>query len=245
MTKWIAAAAVLVVALVATAVAGRVVRKLCGAPGRPEALQSAANAIASLVSSAVIVVGLVVALGIISPDLLADLPAQLVTYLPKVLAAAILVVGGKAVAGLAEVAVGRSLGRAPAATQRRAAMAVRFGILGMAGLLATSQVGIDTTVVNLAVAAAFFGAAATFTLLVGLGGRDVAAEVAAARSLRRVVSVGDRVTVGAVSGRVVAVHPTAVEVQPEDGAALLVPPSELLRSTIIIERSQPPAGPGE
>jgi small-conductance mechanosensitive channel len=116
-------------------------------------------------------------------------------------------------------------------------MLVKTIIVGMAALLAVAQLGIDTTVVNLAVAAVLFGAAASFALLVGLGGREVATEVASTRALRRLVNIGDSIEVDDVSGRIVAVHPTAVEITTEEGTTLLVPSSKVTTGTVIIRRA--------
>ena len=97
--------------------------------------------------------------------------------------------------------------------------------------------GVDTTVVNLGVAAIFFALAASFTLLVGLGGRSVAAEVAATRTLRRLLSVGDRIQTDAVAGLIVAMNPTTFEVETDSGDRVLVPSTSLSRGNLIIDRS--------
>lgn len=236
MAEWIAAAGVVVVSLVAASLLGRLTRRGLGAPNRPEALRSSAASLASVVFSLVLVVGLVVAVSVVAPDLLADIPTQLVTYLPRVVVAVVMIIGARAVATAAEIAVARTVARASAATQRRATAAVRTGILGLAGLLAVGQLGINTTVITLAVAALFFGAAATFTLLVGLGGREVANQAAAARTLRRSLRVGDELELVDVAGVVVAEHATSVELRREDGTHVLVPAARLVNETITVRR---------
>ncbi|MEZ5340757.1 MAG: hypothetical protein R2706_04710 [Acidimicrobiales bacterium] len=86
-------------------------------------------------------------------------------------------------------------------------MVVKSLVMGLAVLLAVAQLGIDTSVINLGVAAIFFGVAASLTLLVGLGGRDVAEQVASTRAVRRLVHEGDQVTLSDVSGTVLSIHP--------------------------------------
>ncbi|MEZ5231830.1 MAG: mechanosensitive ion channel [Acidimicrobiales bacterium] len=237
MAEWIAAAAVVVAAVVAASVLSRLTRRALGAPNRPEALRSSAASLASVVFSLALVIGLVVAVSVVAPDLLADIPTQLVTYLPRVVVAVVMIIGARAVATAAEIAVGRALARASNATQRRVVTAVRAGILGLAGLLAVGQLGINTTVINLAVAALFFGTAATLTLLIGLGGQEVANQAAAARTLKRSLRVGDELELHDVSGVVVAEHATAVEIQRADGAHVLVPAARLVQETVIVRRS--------
>ncbi len=240
MTEWIIAGAVVVVALIGGSVLAAVVRRLLGAPSRPEALRGSATAMGSLVASITVVVGLVIALGIVNPDLLSDLPSQLVNYVPKIVAAAVIVIAARAAATAGEIAVNQAMGRAPAGVRARVVGITRLVILGFGVLLAIGQIGVNTTIINLGVAALFFGLAATFTLLAGLGGQKVANEVAAARALRRVLQPGDRLTMDSVHGVVAAVHSTAVEVRTEDGSAVLVPASTLLQSQLTIDRPARP-----
>ena len=99
------------------------------------------------------------------------------------------------------------------------------------------QLGLDTTVVNLGVAAVFFGIAGALMLLVALGGRGVATEVASTRILRRLFREGDLIRTDNVEGTVVSVHPTAVELETADGRTVLVPSSQFVAGTITIDRS--------
>jgi small-conductance mechanosensitive channel len=92
-------------------------------------------------------------------------------------------------------------------------------------------------VINLGVAAVFFAVAASLTLLIGLGGQRVAREVAATRALRRLLGVGDKVTVGDIEGVVQSVSPTAIEVETTSGTTVLVPSSHFLTSTFTIDRA--------
>ncbi len=80
-----------------------------------------------------------------------------------------------------------------------------------------------------------------------MGGREVASEVASTRAVRRLVGVGDVIAIGVgdteVKGKIVAVHPTALEVE-EAGEIVLVPSSRLLSETMHVERSSPIPRPG-
>ncbi len=211
-----------------------------GKPSRPKPLQDAARPLSSLAFSLGLVGGLLFALGIIEPDAVAQLRNDAIGFIPKILTAVIIVILANVMSSFVVAALGTALGRAPLNVQRQAASVARGLILVMAVLLAVGTLGVDTTVVNLGVAAVFFATAASFTLLVGLGGREVASEVASTRAVRRLVRVGDVISVGAgearVSGAVVAVHPTAVEIEVGD-EALLVPSSRLLSETVQVERS--------
>ncbi len=222
-------------------IASRIVHGIVGSSSRPEPIQRAAKPLASLALSFGIVAGLIVALGIVQPDSLDKLRDDAIDFIPKLMTAAIIVIIANVASAFATTAMGQALGRLPIQTQRQAQTVVKVTIVTLASLLAVSQLGVNTDVVNLGVAAVFFGIAASFTLLVGLGGNGVAREVAATRALRRLVSNGDTVTVGDIQGIVVSVHPTAVELSTGDGQTMLIPSSSFVSQTVTIERVEDPA----
>ena len=240
MNDWIAVGVAIGAGLVLGIVASRAVAMVLSKPSRPQPLQDAARPLSSLVFSLGLVTGLVVALGIVQPGAVVQLRSDAISFIPKILTAVIIVIIANVLSSFLIAALGTALARAPLNVQSQVTATARGVILVMAVLLAVGTLGIDTTVVNLGVAAVFFAAAASFTLLVGLGGRQVASEVASTRAVRRLVAIGDAIKVGSgadeVSGTVVAVHPTAVEVD-DDGEIVLVPSSRLLSETIQVQRS--------
>lgn len=238
MSDWILVIIALVGGLVVGLVASRVVHGLVGSQKRPEPIQNVAKPVASLALSIGIVIGLIVALGIVQPDSLDRLRDDAIAFIPKVLTAAIIIILANVLSSFATTALGQTLGRMPIQTQRQANAVVKAVIVTLAALLAVSQLGINTDVVNLGVAAVFFGVAASLTLLVGLGGNGVAREVAATRAVRRLISQGDTVEVDDARGVVVAIHPTAVELSKPSGETVLIPSSRLVRDAISIERTE-------
>lgn len=247
MNDWIAVAIAIGGGLVVGIIASRVVAVMLGKPSRPKPLQDAAGPLSSLVMSFGLVAGLIIALGIIQPDAVVQLRTDAIGFIPKVLTAIIIVILANVLSSFVVAALATALARAPINIQRQVSGVARGLILVMAILLAVGTLGVDTTVVNLGVAAVFFAVAASFTLLVGMGGREVASEVASTRAVRRLVGVGDVIAVGmgdtAVKGKVVAVHPTALEVE-EDGEVVLVPSSRLLSETMQVERAAKTPRPG-
>lgn len=241
--EWIGVAAAIGGGLLVGLVLSRIVHSLLGRTGRPLPLQQAGGPLSSLAFSLGVVGGLLVALGIIQPAAVEQLRNDAVGFVPKALTAAIIVILANVLSSFATAALGTALARASASVQRQAVRITRFTILVLALLLAVPTLGIDTTVVNLGVAAVFFSVAASFTLLVGLGGRGVAGEVASGRAVRRLVRVGDRVQMGgavAVEGEVVALHPTAVEVLTGDDETMLIPSSRLVSETVEVRRASAP-----
>ncbi|MFV0526001.1 MAG: mechanosensitive ion channel domain-containing protein [Acidimicrobiales bacterium] len=248
MNQWIGLVVAIIGGFAGGSILSRVVSNLASAPSRPGPIRDAAPALARLVFSVAITVGLVVALGIASPSSLEQFPADLVDFLPRVLAAAIIVIAASILSAFATAALTPALGRLRDLVRVQILRAVHLAIITLAALMAIRQLGIDTMVVNLALAAIFFGAAGAMMLLVAFGGRQVATEVASGRILRRMLHSGDVVRVGDVSGRVVAVHPTAIEVETGPGATVLVPSSRFVAETITVERPARTAidpGPGD
>ncbi len=217
----------------------RVLNAVFGSPSRPEPLQQAAGPLSSLGLWAGVIGGLLVALGIISPTSVEQLPKDLIAFLPKVLAAVILVIATNVLASFALAAVAPAMARASTSLQNQVSMIVRSVVVGLGTLLAIRQLGVDTAVINLGVAAIFFGLAASLTLLVGLGGHRVATEVASTRAIKRLIQVGDQVAVDGVNGIVAAVHPTAIEVSASNGESVLVPSSIFMNHSVSITRGQP------
>ncbi|NND76114.1 MAG: hypothetical protein HKN44_14010 [Ilumatobacter sp.] len=245
MNEWIAAA----IAVGAGLVLGSIVSKIVGsqlAKSPVEPLRESASALAGLVFSGFIIIGLLVALGFISPDDLDRLPSDLIAFMPKAISAAIVAIGGNIVATFAQNAVGKAVARSGAAA-RFAPTIVRMAILAAAMILAAAQLGVDTTVINIAVAALLFGIAGSVALLTGLGGRHVAGEVAAGRVWRRSLEPGDRIKAAGVAGVdidgvVIDVHPTAIEVGGTE-STFFVPNTKLMDSVVERIRPQPVDGP--
>lgn len=206
-----------------------------------------AAAAASLAFSLVLVAGLLVALGFVQPDSLSKLRDDTIDYLPRVLSALIVVILGGVVGTIASTAARESIGRSLGRLGEQIPQLIKAIITMFAAILAASQLGIDTTVINIVVAAMVAGLALAFALVVGFGSRPVAAEIASGRALRRLLSPGDSIDGAIASGTVLAMHPTAVEID-EQGAIALVPNSVLADSSFRILRAEtldttPPPAP--
>ena len=241
MNEWISAAIAVGAGLVVGSIVSRVTRNRL-ARSKVQALRESAGAIGGLIFSGFVIAGLLVALGFVSPDDLDQLPTDLIDFLPKAISAAIVAIGGNIAGTFAQTAVAKALAGSGAAA-RFAPAIVRIAILAAAMILAAAQLGVDTTVINIAVAALLFGLAASLALLTGLGGRQVAGEVAAGRVWRRSLEAGDRIRAQGIAGVdvdgvVVDIHPTAVEVQAPN-STLFVPNSKLMDAVVERTRNAP------
>jgi hypothetical protein len=166
--------------------------------------------------------GVVVAVSIVNRDSFDEIPAQMVDLLPRLLVAGLILVVGRAVALAAGSYISKLLAASTGRVREQAAVLVRVLVTAAAVVIALAQLGVDTTLLQIVGGALLFGLAAAAALLVGFGGRDLAAEIAAGRYLARVVALGDSIEVRfdgeVVAGTVVGMHPATLELVGPDGS---------------------------
>lgn len=226
---WIWAVGAVVVGLLSGVVGAALVRLaiMKGREGRLEVID-AARATSIFVFLFFAAIGVVVAVGVTSPETLRPIPAQLLRYSPHVLAAGLIVIAGRAAAFAIAGFVNGALADSTTRVRGKMAESVRVVVTLAAGVLALRQLGIDTTILNIAIGAMLFGLASAFALLVGLSGRDLGREVMTGRYLPRVMRLGDEVEIDDVRGTVVAMHPASIEVMTEDGSCVHLRNTEVL-----------------
>lgn len=249
MNPWIGAVIAITAGVVVGLIASRVVSRVLSR-SRIGALRDSSPALSGLALSISVVIGLLVALGFVADDELEQLGDDAIAFLPNAISALIIVIAANVASTFAAAAVSSALAGTGSAA-RFAPIITKVAILGGGAIIAAGQTGVDTAVINIAVAALLFGVAASAALLTGLGGRQVAAEVAAGRATRRLLQIGDRIEFGRAddgegraAGVVAELHPTSVEVL-VDGRSLLVPNTQLLASEIVHERPGPADASGE
>lgn len=185
-----------------------------------------------------VLVGVLLAVALVRPETLEDLPRHLLDYSPRLLIAGSIAITGYAVAAATAGVVGFGLERASGRTVRRVARAVRWTIFSAAVILALAQLGLDTTILVLLTAVLGFGVMLSGALLVGLGGWDVAREIAAGRYFKRFILAGTEIDTGSESGIVVALHPATLELETEDGHRRHIPYSQLLKLGVTIRGAE-------
>lgn len=230
---WIWAVIAIIGAFVLGSIASRVVRS---AMSQQKTLAQFASAGASSTFSIILVIGLLLALGFVQPAALEQLRDDTINYLPRALSALIVVILGGVLGTIVSTAVRESVGRSMGRMGEKVPAVVKGLISAFAAILAASQLGIDTTVINIVVAAAVFGIAGAFALVVGFGSRPVATEIARGRALQRIVKPGDTLSNPAMTGQVVSLHPTAIELDIE-GVRTMVPNSSIADAQFAIDRS--------
>lgn len=241
MNNWIWALVAVCSGLLLGELGGRLVRAARGGADREPRVRDTAKAVGSLVFWSFTAVGLVIAVGVLDSESLTDMGETLSDSLPNLLLAFVMVIVGYAVAVAVSAAVGQSARRASGVRQQNLERALRILITVIAVLLALHQAGVDDTMVAVLVVIALAVPAVSVALLTSFGGREVASQLAAGRALRAQLREGwtltchdeDGVT---ISGRIVRVHPTTVEVEDDRGGACHVPNRCLLSRPFTVDR---------
>ena len=231
--RWIWAAIAVGAGLLLGAAAAIVIRRQLSRAHRRLAAQEIAKPLSTFVFWIVFAAGVLVAVAVSSPENLETVPTELLAWLPRLAIAGLLLIGGYAVGLTIAAAVGRAVERVAGHRNRMLERTVRTVVLAGSLILALSQVGVDTTVVNLLIAGVVFATAAVLAGISVVGGRQVAAHVAAGRVLQRVIEVGMQIEAGDVAGVVAELRVAHALVDTDDGR-ILVPYGILMDKPIRI-----------
>lgn len=238
MNEHAAYAAIAVVGGVAVGtLGGGLTRRFLNRAQRAEQLRAVAAPASAFVFWVALAIGIMIGVGLLAPGTVRPLPGQVLAYMPRLLLAGVLLIVGYAAAAATNAVLSGGLARATGRTRREAALSLRIAIMTTVLLLALSQLGVDTTILTIAAAALLSGTALAVALLAGLGGRDLAREIAAGRYLRRIVRPGDHIVTSHVTGRITTLHPATTEVHTDTTGTLHVPHTQLLYEPIQVHRN--------
>jgi small-conductance mechanosensitive channel len=224
--EWIWAAVAFGSGLLFGEIAGRIVRSALAR--RDDVPRDTAGAVGSFVFWASTAVGLVVAIALIDRDVLDDLGERLSDNLPRLLVAFLLLIGGYAVSVAVAAMVGQSARKATGVRQVGLERLLRVAIMTAAVVIALTELGVASSMLVVLLAVGIGAPALAVAGLSALGGRDVAGQIAAGRSLRHQLRPGMWLRAGTTEGTIVSLHPSVVELELPDGARVLVPNRTLL-----------------
>jgi small-conductance mechanosensitive channel len=156
-----------------------------------------------------------------------------ILYLPQIFAAIAIVLVGIVVAAYVRrwvdrVAVQMDL-------EGPLGIAVELAVLAVFAVTAMAQLSISTAMVRLVIALVIGAAAFTVALAFGLGGRDLARQVTAGRSIAESFEPGQTISVAGVRGRIVSLQRAAALVESDDGRRVRIPNHLLLESIVTVE----------
>ena len=179
--------------------------------------QGAGRVFSSSVYWLVLLVAVMVASEVVGLPVLTTYLAALAQYLPRVIAAVVVlfagVIGGRLISDAAMTTAFRLLPH----QGRQLARLVRGIIVGAAILVAIKQLGVDvsllTNIFLIVLAALLAGAAFAF----GLGARSVIANILAMHYVNKSYDIGQQIRLGDDNGRIVRTTSTTVFVEHDEG----------------------------
>jgi len=181
---------------------------------------------------AVLLTGVAGALSALGLSSLEATMGQIVNLSRRALVALVIVIAGIMAAGrLAELVAGEaeSAGLRGGDTFRRVVFAT---IVAVTGLVAASQLGLETGVLIIIAVVLLSTVGLVTALALGGGLVTLSANVAASSYVREGVSVGDEVSVGSVEGTVEELGRAAIVIRSEDGYLYRIPNRTLLENTV-------------
>jgi small-conductance mechanosensitive channel len=154
-------------------------------------------------------------------QVLSTLLAGLGFYLPRLVGAVLIAVFGLVIGNLARDAVTAGAAAAGAPFAPAAGQIVRAAILAASALIAVAELGIDITLLTVALAVTLLAVLGAFALAFGLGARTAVSNIIGAHYLRQTFEAGQLVRFGDVEGMIAAITATTVVVRVSDGSVVI------------------------
>jgi small-conductance mechanosensitive channel len=249
--KWISVAVGFALLLTLTPIVARKVTKSLSKPGRSERHKSLAAPAGKFVSTLLITFGLIVAIGVLSPDSLKPFPTKIVEFAPHLLIAILLLLIGSTISTIAANVVGLAVLKSTGKPQPALARLTKTIVMLFIGLLAVGQLGVNTQVLDTLTQAVVYCSVAMVALLGVFGGRDLASHVSSGRYLRRILRPGDHLEANGphgsyvANGTIKALHAATVELHLDDQTTLHIPNQLLLQAPIKVRTNNADLGSGD
>ncbi len=162
-----------------------------------------------------------------------------VSYLPSVLAGALILLLGSVIARVVGDAVSALAVQAGVAGGQALGQVVRYVLLVFAIILALEQLGIQTSLLVISATTLITATALALALAFGLGSRDLARNIMAGFHAKDEFSPGQSLTVGGING--VLVNIGAVKSQIQTAVGLVSLPNSMLTEQEVTVHSKPEA----
>lgn len=159
--------------------------------------------------------------------------ALVTAYLPRVLAGVLIVLVGVWAGEFTRTLLVRTAGRAKFTHAELLGRVCQVLVVLVFIIIATDQLGIDSTILITTLAIAFAATAGAAALAFGLGARATVANIIATHYVKRSYKIGDSVRLGEVEGTVVEIADTAVMVDGKAGR-LMIPTSKFAHDVSIL-----------
>jgi small-conductance mechanosensitive channel len=217
-------------------------------PGRPFRTSFAgvarerhiADIVGSVVSWTVLLFFAATAANALGLALLSTVVERLSAFVPRVLAALLILVTGLVVGNLARGAVTAAAAGAGATLAPRHGQIVRIAIVTAAVLIAVAELGVDVALLTAVFSVGLAALLGGFALAFGLGARTAISNIIGSHYLRQTFEVGQTVRVGGVEGTIAELTATSVILEVPDGR-MIVPAKQFgeMASTLLVKRQAP------
>lgn len=199
---------------------------------RPGLKREVADIFGLIVFWAVVLFFVAAAADLLGLPVLGTSLAAIGSYVPRIIAAALVMAAGLIIGNLARDAAAAAAAAAGSPFALAIGQIVRAAILLAAGLIAVAELGIDITLLTAMLSVTLLAVLGAFALAFGLGAREAVSNIVGAHYVRQTFQAGQRVRVGEVEGTVVTITATSMILQSEEGQVVI--PAKLLQETIVV-----------
>lgn len=147
--------------------------------------------------------------------------SQLAAFLPSLLASIIVLAAGVLLGNLAKGAIQKAAKTSSVSYSAALGQSARIAVLTISGMIALSQIGIDSTVLVLAFGLVVGGVIVGISLSFGLGTRTSVANLIAGRNIVRHYKPGQHIKIGETEGRILEIVSGVVHLETESGRAAI------------------------
>ncbi|HVR44649.1 MAG TPA: mechanosensitive ion channel domain-containing protein [Thermoanaerobaculia bacterium] len=210
-------------------VPGRLLRH--GLP-RPNLEREVSGVIGLVVFWAVVLFFVAAAANVLGLPLLGSSLAGIGLYVPRIVAAVLIVVAGLIIGNLARDAATAAAAATGTPLAPTVGQIVRVAILLAASLIAVAKLGIDITLLTAILSVTLLAVLGAFSLAFGLGAKEAASNIIGAHYVRQTFEIGRRVRIGEVEGTIAAITATSVIVQSDGGQVVI--PAKLFNETTAV-----------
>lgn len=225
------------VAVLVTVVAGWVSRRIVNR--RLANMDEASKR--ALASSVTLLVAVIAAIAIASgrsETIRNDVVDGIIGFLPSLIVGVVILVLGFVSSRLAGIVVEQAMRSRSAVLATRLKSVVSGALLTITALIALKQMGIETDVLVLILAAMLATGTIAGGLAVGLGSLPLARQVAAGRHVEDRLRVGLNVSVDGLSGTIRSINLASVSVRSEDGTVWEIPNLLFLEHAVEVAEGQ-------
>jgi small-conductance mechanosensitive channel len=163
---------------------------------------------------------------------------RLASYLPSVMAAALVVLAGLVAGNLVKSVISQAAKTANLSYGDGLAKTAKGGVLLLAGVVALDQIGIDSTLLILVTSIVIGVTLGGVALAFGLGARSAVGNIIASHYLHQAYRIGQNIRVGDVIGTIETIQPTYVVIAASEGR-VMVPAKQFIETTSVLLSEEP------